>query len=204
MVLHFGRMLGRGIDQHLAALAGKRKGDLAFEVEMLLAAAAQPAFEPLRRARERRHIAALRLHRRQHEHLLFQRLLDREHRLERLVFHFGEKRRAARELDARRRHGENRLTAELDQLGGEQRLVGQHRPDVVHAGNVGRRHHRDHAGRLAHRIEVKELDARMRLRGAAKGGVQRAGGFGKVVDIARFPGDVQTGAVVRQRFADAA
>ena len=42
-VLHLARMLGRGIDEHVAVLAGDGERDLAFEIEMLLAADAELA-----------------------------------------------------------------------------------------------------------------------------------------------------------------
>ena len=42
-VLHLARMLGRGMDQHVAVLAGDGERHLAFEIEMLLPADAQLA-----------------------------------------------------------------------------------------------------------------------------------------------------------------
>ena len=42
-VLHLGRVLGRAHDVHVAAVAGSGERDLAFEIEMILAAAAQLA-----------------------------------------------------------------------------------------------------------------------------------------------------------------
>ena len=47
-VLHLRRVLGRGQDVHRAVLVGDGERDLAFEVEVLLAADAQGAFEPMR------------------------------------------------------------------------------------------------------------------------------------------------------------
>ena len=41
-VLHLARMLGRGMDQHVAVLARDGERHLAFEIEMLLPADAQP------------------------------------------------------------------------------------------------------------------------------------------------------------------
>jgi len=52
-MLHFARMLGRGIDQHRAILAGQRKRDLAFQIKMLLAADADASFAPQRRCGDR-------------------------------------------------------------------------------------------------------------------------------------------------------
>ena len=40
-VLHLGRVLGRALHQHAAVVAGSGERDLAFEIEMVLAAAAQ-------------------------------------------------------------------------------------------------------------------------------------------------------------------
>src|SRR4029079_16124806 len=49
-VLDLGRVLRRGMDEHVAVLAGYREGDLALEVKMFLAADAQFADQLLRRA----------------------------------------------------------------------------------------------------------------------------------------------------------
>ena len=47
-MLDFARMLGRRPDGDLVVLAGDRHGDMAFEIEMLLAADAHLAFEAAR------------------------------------------------------------------------------------------------------------------------------------------------------------
>ena len=49
-VLHLARVLGRGVDDHVAVLAGDGERDLAFEIEMLLSADAEFAGDLLRRA----------------------------------------------------------------------------------------------------------------------------------------------------------
>ena len=55
------------------------------------------------------------------------------------------------------------LPVELDRAVGEERIVVQHRADVVLAGNVRGGQHRDDAGRGAHRVEVDaEQSARAR------------------------------------------
>ena len=67
-VLHLARMLRRRVDVHAAVLARHRERDLAFEVEVVLPAAAHRAAQPVRRARERRRgVAARHVHRRQHD-----------------------------------------------------------------------------------------------------------------------------------------
>ena len=52
-VLHLARMLRRGMDQHVAVLARNGERDLAFEIEVLLPADAQPALHALRARGER-------------------------------------------------------------------------------------------------------------------------------------------------------
>ena len=67
-VLHLARMLGRGIDGDVLVLAGNGKGDLAFEIEMLLAADPHPALQPVRRRGDRRgRVAALQRQWRRHQ-----------------------------------------------------------------------------------------------------------------------------------------
>ncbi len=46
-VLHFGRMLGGGEDMEVAAFARRGDGDLAFEIEVILAAAVKFALQPM-------------------------------------------------------------------------------------------------------------------------------------------------------------
>src|SRR5271166_2493862 len=46
-MLRLGRVLSRGVHRHLVAFAGNGEGDLAFEIEMFLAADREPAFEAM-------------------------------------------------------------------------------------------------------------------------------------------------------------
>jgi hypothetical protein len=63
-VLHFARVLGRGPDGHLVILAGNGEGDMAFQIQMILAADAHLALEPERCCRKAGlDIAALELQR---------------------------------------------------------------------------------------------------------------------------------------------
>ena len=147
-VLHLGRMLGRALHQHAAVVGGRRERDLAFEIEMVLAAAAQLATEPMRRAGERRrHIAARDRLRRRDVLLARDRLLDRQHRRQRLVFDLDELRGGARLVERIGRHRRHRLALILDHVRRQQRLVAADRRDVVLARNVARRDRAAHAGR---------------------------------------------------------
>ena len=115
-VLHFARMLRRRVDLHAAVLARHRQRDLAFEIEVVLAADAHRAAQPMRRARQRRRgVAARHVHRRQHVRLRGQRVVDGQDRGQRLeVEPARASRRAARCCTSVRRHGEHRLPGELD------------------------------------------------------------------------------------------
>ena len=74
-----------------------RERDLALEVEVVLPAGADRARQAVRRACERLgRIAARHVHRRQHERLGGERLVDRQERRQRLDVDARERRRAAR------------------------------------------------------------------------------------------------------------
>ena len=196
-------MLGRRINLHLAALARDGERHLSFEIEMLLSTAAQLAGEAQRAAR-RAALAAPDLERRQDELAFGERLLDRDHRLERPVIDTREARGAARELHARRCYGEQRLAAELDPVGREHRLVGDHRADVVPPRNVACGEHRDYARCAAYWVEVDGANFGAGLARHPERRVERAGRLRQVVDIARLTRDVQLGTIVRQRLVHAA
>ena len=96
-VLHLGRMLGRAPHLHVAGVAGGRERDLSFEIEVVLAAAAQFARQAMRRAGERGlDIAAHHRLRRRDEAVARHRLLDRQHGGQRLVVDLDQLRRRAR------------------------------------------------------------------------------------------------------------
>src|SRR5208283_2613815 len=84
----------------------------------------------------------------------------------------------------------------------EQRLVGEHRRDVVLAGNIGRRQNGDDARRRARRLEAQALQSAAGLVGHADRDMQRARGLADIVDIVRRALNVQTRGIVRQRLMD--
>ncbi|KDB51037.1 hypothetical protein X805_33380 [Sphaerotilus natans subsp. natans DSM 6575] len=152
-VLHLGRVLGRAVHQQAVVLLRQRVGDLALQVELLLAAEAEAALQPVRRGGDRgRGVAALQAHRR-HDVLLQPVRLQRvEHRRQRLDRRdLRRQRRRAPRLAARAGHDqEHRLAAPVHRALGQDRVVVHDRAAVVDAGNVGGRQHRDHAGHRAH------------------------------------------------------
>ncbi len=202
LVLHLGGVLGGAVDGHLRPLAGDRQRRLALKVEMLLPADRHPPLDAMRRAFQGGgHIAALHGVGRQHEQLAFQGGFRRQHRLARRIRDLAEPGGAARLLIGLRHHAEDRLADIFDHLVGEQRVVAEHRADVVLAGNVARGQHGDDAGGRAHRIQVDGRDLGVSVLGGAELHVDQTRRLQHVVDISRGAGDVPSSTVVRNRVA---
>ena len=205
-VLHLARVLSRAVDKHAAVLARHGVGDLAFEIELLLAADIERVGDPVRRGVDRgARVAAGEMHRWQHIASGRVRLHRREDWRERLD---GQRRLRLRGCASSRiarfgDHREDRLAEVLDEAVGEDRVVVDHRAAIVRAGDVGGNQHRDDAG---HRLDACTIDRdqlAVRDRREAERGVQRAGELGQVVDVGRAAGDVQVRRFVRARDADA-
>jgi hypothetical protein len=204
-MLDLARMLGRDQQRHVLVLAGDGERDLAFEVEMLLTADRHRAFQPARaRGHGRRDIAAFELERvgdepaagrtrggDVEERGLFGVLCLRQHGgMAGLFARFGD-------------HCEERLAVEPDPIGREDRLVmAMRRGDVVGAGNIGRRQHRNDAGRGTHRIEIERGELPMGDPAQAEIGVKQAFRRGDVVDVEGLAGDMLGCGVVDAGTAD--
>ena len=174
-LLDLARVLRRAPDAHAAVFGRHGQRDLALEVEVVLTAARGGAPQPVRRARDRGgRVAANEVRRRQHVRLGGQRLVDGQHRGQRLEVEAGEPRRGARGVGGRRGDGEHRLAGEQHDAVGEDRVVVLDRADVVDAGDVGGGDDGDDARRGADRGEVDRTDARVRQRALADRRVQRA------------------------------
>ena len=178
---HFGRVLGRALDVHVAVLARHGERDLAFEIEMVLAAEAHAAGRrcgaPASAASASPRCMRLR---RQHEARRARAPLRRQDW------------RGAPRSRSRPARGRARLVAGVSAATansgwptystmpcGEDRLVMRMTGDVVLAGNVGGGEHRDDAGRGAHRGEVEPTHPGMRLRAQRQRSLQRAGAVGQ-------------------------
>ena len=203
--LHLARVLGRAVDEHVAVFPRHGVRHLALEVELLLAADAKAALQPVRRGGKRRlPVTALERDRGDHERLLRERVLDGEDRRQVLVLDDGEPRRPARRIDRLGDDEEDRLADELHFVGGEDRIVVQDRPDVVLARNVRGGEDRHDAGRGAHGGEVHRPDAGVGAPGQPECGVERAASLEDVVGVRRLARDVQVRAVVAYRLAGGA
>jgi hypothetical protein len=204
-MLDLGRMLGRGMNHKVAVLARQGEGDLAFEIEMLLAADAELGGEPVRRGLQRRiGIAAQDGRRRLDIGLLGERRLDIEDRLGRLDVELRALGAGARRIERMRHHHGQRLAGMFNLVLGEQRLLLAGTGDVVEAGNVARGEHGDHAGRRGRHRQVELPQAPAGDRTQHQRRMQRAGRLGDVVDIERLAGDVLQRTVMALRGVDLA
>ncbi len=205
-VLHLARMLGRAVHEHAAVFARHGIRDLAFEIELLLAADLERVLQPMRCGVDGgARVAARQVHRRQHVALGRVRFDRREQGRQgldaqgRLRAGRGEAGRVARFGD----DGEDRLADVVHDAVGEDRVVVDDRAAVVDAGDVVRGEHGHHAG---HRLDARQVDggdAAVRHRRQAERRMQRAGELGQVVDVGRAAGHVQVRRLVRARDADA-
>ena len=81
-------------------------------------------------------------------------------------------------------HGEDDLSVKFDRRIGETGIdVEGHRRDVVFAGHIPRRDHRDDAGSRSNGRQIERRDRAARDRRAARRDVQEAGGLGQIIDI---------------------
>ena len=123
-VLDFGRMLRRGQHAHLAFFFRKRKRDLAFEVEMVLPAAAGAPGDAMRCLANRFSGIALGQGARwRNERLLVERVLDAEDRRQHFILDAGTPGGAACSVVCFGEYQKNRLPLVLQQHLGQQRVI---------------------------------------------------------------------------------
>jgi hypothetical protein len=186
----------------VAILARQGKGDLALEIEMLLAADRELGAEQMRRRLERGiGITAQHRRRRLDIGLGGERRLDVEDGCFGVDLDRRALGRVARRVETRRHHQRQRLAGIEDAVGREQRLVAADRGDVVLAGNVLRTKHRDDT---RCRRDLDLLQPAMRDRAQHQRGMQRSRRLRHVVDVDRLAGGVLQRRIVAQRAVRAA
>ena len=200
-VLHLARMLGRGMNRDVIVFARYGKSDLAFEVEMLLTADMHRALEaPRSRTKRRADIASLEPQGFGDETSLgAARLLDGDDGGEIFISHLGRKAGAPCGVARLADDGEDRLAMVGNEIDAEQNLVmPAGRAHVVHAGNIGRGEHGEHAWRGADRIEVERDDLRVRPVREAEIEMGGARGLRQIIHIERFARHMLMGGIMRQ------
>ena len=203
-VLHLGGVLGRGMDPHLVVLAGNGKRHLPFEVEVLLAADAHDAVEPVRCGGDcLRRLAAPELVGRQHLVRGGEPVVQGDAGSLRIGFDARAACGAACGVAGRRDHREHHLPVKQDLAGRENRVVPEGGAAVVHAGNVVGGQNGQHSREVANRVEVDRSNRPAPRIRAAGSDVHRARGLGQIVDVGGASPNVARRAVVDQRPADA-
>ena len=196
-MLDFGRMLGRGIDQHPAGLLGHRQRDLAFQVEMLLAADAEGFAEQSRRTGEGGgDIAAQELIGRQDVHLGGDGVLDGDRRLLRLDLDDRVADGAAGLVAGGADHREHHLAVEVDAARRQDGIVALVRAAIIDARDIVGSQHGDDAIGGADRLQIQLHDPAAGGGGIAGHQMDRAGGLRHVVDIDGGALDMALGAVM--------
>jgi hypothetical protein len=182
-----------------------RGGDLAFEVEMLLPANLERAFDQLRGLGDcAGGIALLPDDRPLLEPAACGKgIIDGQKGGKFIVGHLAQPRRLARGEVGFGHDKEDGLADVVDGAHGQQGLVMRRGAAIGHLGQVFGREDRDHAGGGANGGKVEAGDLAMRNGRQPEGQMQRVRRQGQVVDVTRLAGHMQRGRVVWQGFAHA-
>ena len=197
-VLDFRWMLGGTEDFKVTVVAGHCKGNVAFEIEVILAAATNLAADPVARfGNGSVGISALHGLWRRRVGLVPESLIDGE---ESGPFRPGDVDKTGRLEGLVKGRGGNRRDRRsgiVCHVAGECRFTASDRADVVGPGDVGGCQHGVDAGRVTCRPRVDVDDFGMGMRGGHQNHLEGTRNFRHVIDEACPAGDVLQGAVVR-------
>jgi hypothetical protein len=202
-VLYFRRVLGRAVDQHRPIFLRNRYGDLAFKVEVILAADDDGCLQTVRRAGQHRPgCAAHEPATRNNITLRGQCRANVEDRGKLVVRDARPKCGLASHCIGGRGDGEYGLTGVLHEPIGKDRVIMHGAAVVVLTRDIRWKRHGDDSGSRDHRCQVQLPDPAMSDAADAKGGVQGGRRQRDVVAVECLAGDVQMRAVVRVSLAD--
>ena len=146
-VLHLRRVLGRGVDPHLVVFAGHSQSRLPLEVEVLLAADAHAAVEPVRGGvNGGGRLPAPELVGGQHLGTDGEALIDGDAGSDRLDVDAGAAGRAPGRVAGLGDDREDHLPVKEDLAGREDRIIVEGGAAIIHAGNVRGGQHRQYSG----------------------------------------------------------
>ena len=205
LVLDLGRVLGRAVHQQIAVFLRQRQRRLPFEIEMLLPAHLERAFDHVgRRLQRLRRIALFPDARAVLETGIGgERRVDAEDGLACLVGDMRLAHRLARGKVTGRGDQKHRLTDIVQRAVRQQRLVMQRGRAIAVRGQILRPPDAHHARRASHIGKVDFGDMARRDLREAKGQMQAARRHGNIVDIARLAGHMQRRRIMRQGSGDA-
>ena len=204
-VLNLARMLRGAVQVEIAVLGRESCRDLPLEIELILPAKIEAAFQAVLCVSQRRLAVASRDRlARQNKGLGRERGARIENCFQVLVFYCCQLCCLACLIDRFRGNGEHGLPHILNESGCENRIVGYDRPAVVFTRNIGRGHDSHDAGRLSNSAEVHFPDFGVWPRTHADGKVQQILPLGYVIDIDGLATNMQVTTVMRYRTADRA
>ena len=190
-------MLCRRIDRHIAVFTWHRQRDMAFEIKVILAAAAYLARNDVLCAGPGRfRVAKHDLRGIVGKLFLLPGFLDRQNRRQFLV---GDPNRADRSqclVVCIRRDGRNRHSRILDNAVSQGRFVLEYRCNIVYAGNVRRRDYPVNARHSSRLASFYRENLCMCMGAKQKRHFLGAGRFRHIVDINRLPADMLDRTVV--------
>ncbi len=193
-VLGLAGVLGAGVNEPLVLLLRQGVGDLALQVEMLLAADLEPALQRVRRARQARcRVTPLHDHGWQHEALRGHGLVHGQHRRQGFDVQYHLARGLSGLHHGVGHHQADDLADMLDRVQREDGLVVREGGQDRVAGNVARQHHAAHAGHGQGGAGIHPLEAAVRRRRQDGRGVQGAAHLRNIVDVRRSAGDLGGG-----------
>ena len=196
--LQLGRILRGGVDSDLSLLPGRGNRRLALEVELLLAAARELAFDSVLRLAPRAcEVSSLDATRRPEERALSNRLLDAQDGWLLIDEDAHGVATTARCIHAGSGDDDDRLPDVVDAIFREKRLVREDRAEAVVSGNVRGGEHRDDAFGAARLVDVDVEDPAVRARTAGERNLDLVGLRNDVVDEQRLAGHVAACGVVR-------
>jgi hypothetical protein len=204
-VLHFRRMLRRGEDVHVVAFPGRCDGDLPFQIEVVLPAAAQFARQTMPRIFQCSiDVAACHDLRRNQKLLTLDRLFDREDRIEYLIVDLHKPGPRPGLIERRRGNGDDRLPFIFHNILRQQRLVGADRANIVLAGNIFGGNDSRNTRQSQCRRRIDSADTRMCMRAEHQCAFKRALHARDIVEIKRAAADMTGRAVMPDRYMNTA
>ena len=198
LMLNLGRVLGRGMDDHIAIILRQGEGGLTFEVEMLLSADIDRPAQALGGGGQRGCGVAFLVD----AGAVFeaglggQRLFNGKDRGGWGDVHRPKPSRVACRKVGRRDNHEHRLARVMYRVGGQQRFVMVGRRYVIVKRQICRRQYRHHTGGGSDIAQVHAVERARGHRAQAKGDVQRCGRCRDVIDIPGSPRNMELGGVM--------
>ena len=205
LMLDLGRVLGGGMDDHVAIILRQGEGGLTFEVEMLLPADIDRPAQSLGGGGQRGCGVAL--------------LVDAGAILEPSIggkrFFYGQDRGGRGDVHrpkprgvaggkvGRRYDHEHGLARIMYRVGGQQGFVMVGGRYVIVKRQICRRQHRHHTGGSSDIAQVHAVERARGHRAQSKGDMQRCGRCRDVVNVTRSPRDMELGCIMGEGFGNA-